>query len=200
MKACGYITCINQAVVRYLFFFLLHTPIIMRNAATLMHDFRMGFTKISLSEGNLCKNCFNIFAFLTYRNCIGMHFAMQQMKVVVAQVLRRYEIYRDAETEEPDIIPGITLQSKNGIQLKLKRVQWDADLCEFHWKHLIPWNWFYGCVPTQHSFIIKWRKCTRMFVHLDVFLVSLCLYIISLLWLQLEMSCSKVENVRKRRN
>jgi len=62
----------------------------------------------------LCKTC---------RNCIGQHFALQQMKVVIAQVLRRYEIYRDAETEEPDIVPGVTLQSRNGIQLKLKSVQ-----------------------------------------------------------------------------
>jgi len=57
------------------------------------------------------------------RNCIGQHFAMHQMRVVICQALRKFEFYRDADTPKPDIVPGITLQSRNGIQLKARRVQ-----------------------------------------------------------------------------
>jgi len=55
-----------------------------------------------------------------FRNCIGQHFAMHQMRVVLCQVLRKYELYRDVDTEEPIFSPGITVQSTNGILLKAR--------------------------------------------------------------------------------
>lgn len=146
---------------------------------------------MSLNELSLWKDCFKIFWYsVTCRACIGQHFGMQQMKVVLAQVLRNYEFYRDAETEEPDIAPGVTLQSKNGVQLKLKRVQQDAGLWEFQWKNLFPETNCFSCANA------KWlhdqtEEMHQLFAHLYTFsnLAIACF------WLQFEMNLSKHESI-----
>jgi len=48
---------------------------------------------------------------------------MHQMRVVLCQVLRKYELFRDMDTEEPIFKPGITVQSTNGILLKARSLQ-----------------------------------------------------------------------------
>jgi len=48
---------------------------------------------------------------------------MNEMKIVLAQTLRRYRLYLDSETPRPEMIPRLVLQSANGIILKLEKVQ-----------------------------------------------------------------------------
>uniref|UniRef100_A0A667YME9 aromatase n=1 Tax=Myripristis murdjan TaxID=586833 RepID=A0A667YME9_9TELE len=52
------------------------------------------------------------------RNCIGQTFAMNEMKVVVAQTLRRYQLIEDP-TRKPKIIPRLVLHSLNEEYEKL---------------------------------------------------------------------------------
>ncbi|XP_077576688.1 cytochrome P450 4T8 [Stigmatopora nigra] len=53
------------------------------------------------------------------RNCIGQNFAMNELKVVVALTLRRYELIEDP-TQKPKIMPRLVLRSLNGIHIKIK--------------------------------------------------------------------------------
>uniref|UniRef100_A0A673X197 aromatase n=1 Tax=Salmo trutta TaxID=8032 RepID=A0A673X197_SALTR len=55
------------------------------------------------------------------RNCIGQNFAMNEMKVVVAQTLKRYQLTEDP-TKKPKMIPRLVLRSLNGIHVKIKPV------------------------------------------------------------------------------
>ncbi|XP_078074601.1 cytochrome P450 4T8 [Mustelus asterias] len=55
------------------------------------------------------------------RNCIGQHFAMNEMKVAVAMILHRFELEID-ELKPPLKIPQLVLRSKNGIHLKIKKL------------------------------------------------------------------------------
>ncbi|XP_071373257.1 cytochrome P450 4B1-like [Centroberyx affinis] len=55
------------------------------------------------------------------RNCIGQTFAMNEMKVVIAETLRRYQLIEDP-TRKPKIIPRLVLRSLNGIHIKIKPV------------------------------------------------------------------------------
>lgn len=67
------------------------------------------------------------YAFLPFaagpRNCIGQNFAMHQMRVTLCHVLRKFEFYLDDECVDPEILPCITLQIKDGIMMKVRRVE-----------------------------------------------------------------------------
>uniref|UniRef100_A0A674E9V0 aromatase n=1 Tax=Salmo trutta TaxID=8032 RepID=A0A674E9V0_SALTR len=56
------------------------------------------------------------------RNCIGQNFAMNEMKVVVAQTLKRYQLTEDP-MKKPKMIPRLVLRSLNGIHLKIKPLE-----------------------------------------------------------------------------
>ncbi|XP_076008751.1 cytochrome P450 4B1-like isoform X2 [Genypterus blacodes] len=55
------------------------------------------------------------------RNCIGQNFAMNEMKIVIAQTLKKYELMEDP-TRKPKLIPKLVLRSLNGIHIKIKPV------------------------------------------------------------------------------
>ncbi|XP_028667982.2 cytochrome P450 4B1-like [Erpetoichthys calabaricus] len=55
------------------------------------------------------------------RNCIGQNFAMNEMKIAVAMILRRYELAVDS-SKIPKKVPKLVLRSLNGIHLKLKKL------------------------------------------------------------------------------
>ena len=52
------------------------------------------------------------------RNCIGQNFAMNEIKTVVAKVLRCFELTVDT-TKEIEMLPDMVLRSKSGIHLHL---------------------------------------------------------------------------------
>lgn len=53
------------------------------------------------------------------RNCIGQNFAMNEMKVVIAMTLKKYELVEEP-TMKPKIIPRLVLRSLNGIHIRIK--------------------------------------------------------------------------------
>lgn len=55
------------------------------------------------------------------RNCIGQTFAMNEMKVVIAMTLKKYELMEEP-TMKPKIIPRVVLRSLNGIHIRIKDV------------------------------------------------------------------------------
>ncbi|KAM9797838.1 cytochrome P450 4B1-like [Neosynchiropus ocellatus] len=53
------------------------------------------------------------------RNCIGQNFAMNELKVTVAETLRRYELM-EVPNFKPRIVPRLVLRSLNGVYIKIK--------------------------------------------------------------------------------
>lgn len=54
------------------------------------------------------------------RGCIGQKFAQLQMKTILIHLLRQYEFLPDWE-HELHLVTNVTLQSKNGIKLRIKK-------------------------------------------------------------------------------
>uniref|UniRef100_A0A3Q2SNE3 Uncharacterized protein n=1 Tax=Fundulus heteroclitus TaxID=8078 RepID=A0A3Q2SNE3_FUNHE len=61
---------------------------------------------------------------LSLKNCIGQTFAMNEMKVVTALTLKRYQLMEDPEIK-PKMVPRLVLRSLNGIHVKIKPVEPD---------------------------------------------------------------------------
>uniref|UniRef100_A0A3P9MLM9 Uncharacterized protein n=1 Tax=Oryzias latipes TaxID=8090 RepID=A0A3P9MLM9_ORYLA len=55
-------------------------------------------------------------------NCIGQNFAMNEMKVVIAMTLKKYQLIEEPSLK-PRIIPRLVLRSLNGIHIKIKPVE-----------------------------------------------------------------------------
>uniref|UniRef100_H2ZJC2 Uncharacterized protein n=1 Tax=Ciona savignyi TaxID=51511 RepID=H2ZJC2_CIOSA len=56
------------------------------------------------------------------RNCIGRNFAMNEIKIAVGQVLRKFEFYIDDETPATKMATSMVLRAKDGIMLKLRAI------------------------------------------------------------------------------
>ncbi|XP_076818491.1 cytochrome P450 4F3-like [Clavelina lepadiformis] len=56
------------------------------------------------------------------RNCIGQHFGMQQMKVVLALMLRNYEFLLDTSHPNPSLIAAVVIQPGGGVHLFARKV------------------------------------------------------------------------------
>ncbi|KAK7088100.1 hypothetical protein V1264_022062 [Littorina saxatilis] len=54
------------------------------------------------------------------RNCIGQNFAMNEIKTMVACIVKRFHIEADPDID-PEPYPEVTLRPKNGIHLKFTR-------------------------------------------------------------------------------
>ena len=58
------------------------------------------------------------------RNCIGMKYAMMEMKVALATILRKYKFVRSPETQVPLVLhAGVALVPRDGIHLQVKTVK-----------------------------------------------------------------------------
>jgi cytochrome P450 len=64
-------------------------------------------------------------AFLPYglgpRKCPGAAFAQQEALLVLAELVRRFEVLPDPE-HEPELVARLTLRSRNGIWVRLHRL------------------------------------------------------------------------------
>lgn len=54
------------------------------------------------------------------RNCIGQQFALNEIKITIALLLKSFRIYRDEETPEPNPQMKMIYTSENGIFVKLE--------------------------------------------------------------------------------
>ena len=62
-----------------------------------------------------------MFFFSGPRNCIGQKFALMEEKVVVASILRKFNLSTDVKPEEVDLLPELILRPKNGIPIRVEQ-------------------------------------------------------------------------------
>ncbi|XP_060554659.1 cytochrome P450 4A7-like [Ruditapes philippinarum] len=64
----------------------------------------------------------DIYGFIPFsagsRNCIGQVFAMNEIKITIAKLVKRFEFQVDPENE-PVLLPDIIMRSQNGVHVKL---------------------------------------------------------------------------------
>ena len=71
------------------------------------------------------KDNHHAFQFLPFgagpRNCIGMRFALMEIKIAMVKILMKYKFVRSPETQVPLIIhPGGTLSAKDGVKVRVE--------------------------------------------------------------------------------
>ena len=57
------------------------------------------------------------------RSCIGMRFALMEIKIALVKFLMKYKFVRSPETQVPlEILAGVTLIPKYGVHVRIERV------------------------------------------------------------------------------
>ena len=80
-------------------------------------DIMISFVKFELMDD------FN-FLSLIWRNCIGQHFAMHEMRSVLGVCLKKFE-FRVSEDNAPVLAPELVLRAKNGLWLKVSLIEYN---------------------------------------------------------------------------
>ena len=76
---------------------------------------------------SLSKDAIHAFQFLPFgaepRNCIGMRFALMEIKIALVKILLRYEFVQPPETQVPLILhPGGTLSARDGVRVRVENI------------------------------------------------------------------------------
>ena len=67
-----------------------------------------------------CTTSCTLNGFVLCRNCIGQQFALKEEKVVLAKILRQFELSADT-SNPPEMMATLITKARSGIFLKLKK-------------------------------------------------------------------------------
>ena len=57
------------------------------------------------------------------RNCIGMRFALMEIKIALVKILTKFKFEKSLETQVPLVIqPGLTMSAKDGVHVRVSKV------------------------------------------------------------------------------